>query len=285
MTTLTVRCLLVDLNTPLPRHWAGDAFRTAFFNALSMSFPAGEQLFIDSVRKGMAKLQPDKQVAMADEVQGFIGQEATHRHIHQRFNEHLNRQGLVNSWEQRILSRRPLLEGMDTRNWLAVTAATEHLTAIFSEHLLAHPQALLGAQPRLRDLWLWHCSEETEHRSTAFDLYVALGGNHHWRCRIFKVVTQTFIVDALRQTLRNLWHDNSWWRPGTWVDAARFLFGSHGLVRCTRAPWRHYLREDFHPQQGDGAVAERWLLQNVALAPPLHPSTRPSTYLSPRPAA
>ena len=43
---LTVRRLLVDLDTPLPQHWCGGAFRTAFFNALSMSFPAGEQLFI-----------------------------------------------------------------------------------------------------------------------------------------------------------------------------------------------------------------------------------------------
>ena len=269
MTALTVRRLLVDLDTPLPRHWAGDAFRTAFFNALSMSFPAGEQLFIDSVRKGLAELPVDQRETFADEVQGFIGQEATHRRIHQRFNEHLARQGLANTWEPRIVSRRPLVEGLDTRNWLAVTAATEHLTAIFSEHLLAHPQALHGAQPRLRDLWLWHCSEETEHRSTAFDLYVALGGNHEWRCRIFKVVTQNFIVDTLRQTLRNLWHDGSWWRPGTWVDGARFLFGRKGLIRRSRAPWRDYLRPDFHPQQGDGAKAERWLAEHVSLAPPV----------------
>ena len=54
MSTLTVRRLRVDLDTPLAAQWAGDAFRTAFFNALSMSFPAGEQLFIDSVRKGLA---------------------------------------------------------------------------------------------------------------------------------------------------------------------------------------------------------------------------------------
>ncbi|MFY7950309.1 MAG: metal-dependent hydrolase, partial [Gemmatimonas sp.] len=48
-----------------------------------------------------------------------------------------------------------------TRAWLAVTAATEHLTAILAEHLLTHPQQLEGAEPRLRDLWLWHSSEES----------------------------------------------------------------------------------------------------------------------------
>ena len=66
MTSLTIRRLLVDLHTPLPRHWCGgDAFRTAFFNALSMSFPAGEQLFIDSVKKGMAELPPEQQARFA----------------------------------------------------------------------------------------------------------------------------------------------------------------------------------------------------------------------------
>ena len=49
MTDLVIRKLLVDLNTPFPARWnGGDAFRSAFFNALSMSFPVGEQFFMDS---------------------------------------------------------------------------------------------------------------------------------------------------------------------------------------------------------------------------------------------
>ena len=57
MTDLVVRRLLIDLETPFPGRWnGGDAFRSAFFNALSMSFPAGEQYFIDAVRAGLKKL-------------------------------------------------------------------------------------------------------------------------------------------------------------------------------------------------------------------------------------
>ena len=267
---LTVRRLLVDLDTPLPRHWCGDAFRTAFFNALSMSFPAGEQLFIDSMRKSMTALSEVERAAFDAEVQGFIGQEATHRRIHQRFNEHLLRQGLVNTWEARILSRRPLLESLDVRNWLAVTAATEHLTAVFAEFVLAHPQALQGAEARLRDMWLWHSSEESEHRSTAFDLYVALGGDDKRRQLIFTASLRAFAIDLLRQTLSNLWHDGSWWRPGTWVQGARFLFGRDGFFTRSIGPWRRYQQPGFHPSQGDGAPAERWLAANAALAPPVH---------------
>ena len=51
MSTLTVRKLEVDLSKPFGRHWAGgDAYRTQLFNALSMTFPLGEQSFIDSIR-------------------------------------------------------------------------------------------------------------------------------------------------------------------------------------------------------------------------------------------
>lgn len=90
MSHFTVRRILIDLETPLPRRWCcDDAFLTAFFNALSMSFPAGEQFFIDSVRAGFNKLPLDQQAAMKDGVDGFIGQEATHRRIHALFNRHL----------------------------------------------------------------------------------------------------------------------------------------------------------------------------------------------------
>ena len=265
MTALVVRRLLVDLQTPIGRHWnGGDAFRTAFFNALSMSFPAGEQVFIDAMRIGLAALPAAQRERFAGEVQAFIGQEATHRRVHELFNRHLAQQGLVNRWEASILRRRRRLEGIDPRNWLAVTAATEHFTAIFAEHLLTHPQALDGA-----DLWLWHSAEESEHRSTAFDLYLALGGNLAWRKRIFRVVSWHFVGDALRQTAANLWHDGSWWRPSTWASGWRLLFGRQGLVRLGLAPWRRYLRSDFHPAQGDGTAAARWLAEHAALAPPV----------------
>ncbi len=269
MSTFTVRRLLVDLDTPLQRHWCGDAFRTAFFNALSMSFPVGEQAFIDSMKKGLAALPEAERARFADEVQGFIGQEATHRQVHARFNAHLARQGLVNRWESRIQARRPQLEQLDVRNWLAVTAATEHLTAMFAEWLLAHPQALAGAEPRLATLWQWHSAEETEHRSTAFDLYSALGGAQPWRVGIFKVVLRLFLLDLARQTLHNLWHDGSWWRPSTWAQASRFLFGRGGFITVSRPAWRQYLREDFHPAQASDALSRGWLQAHAALVPPV----------------
>lgn len=265
MTELVVRRLLIDLETPLARHWnGGDAFRTALFNALSMSFPVGEQFFIDSVKAGLQALPAEQRERFEAEVKGFIGQEATHRRIHGLFNAHLEQQGLVNHWAPRARRRMEAMAGADLRIHLGVTAATEHFTAILAEYLLGHEAPLAGAEERLTTLWRWHASEEAEHRSTAFDLYRALGGNEEWRLKLFSAVTITFATDLLRQTLHNLWRDGTWWRPSTWVSAARTLFGRNGLLRQMAGPWRRYKRADFHPAQQDDRLAHEWLAAHSA---------------------
>jgi uncharacterized protein len=155
VTALVVRRLLIDLETPFARHWCGgDAFRSALFNALSMSFPIGEQFFIDAVKNGFKALPPQQQEKFRAEVQGFIGQEATHRRIHSLFNAHLQRQGLVNEWEARAAARLALLDGADPRHALGITAANEHFTAILAEWMLGTSELFAGSEPRLRTMWL-----------------------------------------------------------------------------------------------------------------------------------
>ena len=265
MTDLVVRRLLIDLNTPFAKRWnGGDAFRSAFFNALSMTFPVGEQFFIDSVRQGFKQLPADKQALLASEVKGFIGQEATHRRIHELFNKHLSDQGLTNTFADRASKRIASQAHFNIRLHLAATAATEHFTAIFADWMLRHPEALEGAEPRLQTLWLWHSAEESEHRNTAFDLYKDLGGDHSRRLKVFRYVTVIFLTDVLRQTIRNLWHDGSLFQWRTWQSAARFLFAKDGLLRGNLPAWKDYLREDFHPSQHDAASSQNWLRENTA---------------------
>jgi predicted metal-dependent hydrolase len=272
MADLVVRRLLIDLDTPPERHWCGgDAFRTAWFNALSMSFPVGEQFFIDAVRAGVQKLPDDERTRFEPAIRGFIGQEATHRRIHARFNAHLAAQGLVNHWEARALRRIRQLEGADERAAVGATAATEHLTAIMAEHLLSDDGPLHGAPERWATLWSWHASEETEHRATAFDLYRALGGNEKWRLRLFHLVTWHFVTDALRQTVHNLWRDGSLWRWRTWACGWRFLCGRHGVLRALAGPWARYRRADFHPSQQDAARADAWLRAHAQAWQPVNP--------------
>jgi predicted metal-dependent hydrolase len=262
MSDLVVRRLLIDLEKPFERHWCGgDAFRSALFNALSMSFPVGEQFFIDSVRAGFKLLRPEQQEKFRSEVQAFVGQEATHRRLHGLFNAHLEQQGLVNDWAPRAAQRMKLLEGQDPRHMVAITAANEHFTAILADWMLRNADLLASTDQRLSTLWLWHSAEESEHKSTAFDVYQATGGSYEWRLKWFRRVTLIFLTDTLRQTVLNLRHDGTLWQWSTWKSAASYLFGKRGLVRQTYQPWRDYKRRDFHPSQHDSTPSARWLAE------------------------
>lgn len=274
---LTVRRLRVDLSKGFSRHWnGGDAFRTAFFNALSMSFPVGEQFFIDAVRAGSRHL-PDTpaNAPLLDAMRGFIGQEATHRHLHGLYNAHLTEQGLVNHWGRRAAQRvdqirreLPTLNGPAHLHELAITVACEHITAILGDLTLEGCDQpgdwLMGAEEPLRTLWQWHAAEESEHKSVAFELFNRLGGSHALRLRWFRQTALELTVDLLRQTLHNLWRDGSLHRPSTWWSAVRFVFGRRGLVWRFSKPFVAYLRQDFHPDQlGQPALAAGWLRQHA----------------------
>jgi predicted metal-dependent hydrolase len=264
MNALTIRHLLIDMKPPLARHWiGGEVFLSAFFDALSMSFPVGEQFFIDALREGLTQLPPDEKAAWSREIQGFVGQEATHRRLHELYNQHLAALGYENRWAPRVVKRLKPLDGFhDKRHKVAITAATEHLTAIFAAWLLQHPPVLATAPERMRQLWLWHASEELEHRCTAFDLYRALDGNEKWRKRWMRLVSMHFALDVLRQTLHHLWHDDQLFKAATWRGARHWLFGRQGLLRWGASHWRAYFHADFHPSQFDDGLAHQWLGQH-----------------------
>ena len=276
--TLTIRKLDLDLSDGFARHWhSGDAFLSQFYNALSMSFPVGEQLFIDAVRDGLTLLDamPDtaENTRLRHDAAQFIGQEATHRHIHGQYNAQLEKQGLVNRWQhwatRRIdYGRKRHIKAL---HLLAITAGYEHCTAVFADGTLRYGSWFDTAEPRMTTLWRWHAAEETEHCALVFDLYQATGGNYAWRRRWYAYVLVLFTLDALRQTALNLWHDGTLFKPSTWWSATKFFWGHNGMVwRCT-GPLLTYFKRDFHPhhearcvpEQQSQALAQRWLKDNA----------------------
>ncbi|MFN2361367.1 MAG: metal-dependent hydrolase [Marinobacter sp.] len=85
------RHLRFDHAEELRTLWHGnDAFRTTFFNALSLQFPDGEQQFINAVRLYRDQVDDPK---LKEEIRGFIGQEALHSREHKHHNEALKARG------------------------------------------------------------------------------------------------------------------------------------------------------------------------------------------------
>ena len=264
---LTVRKLEVDIESGFGRHWhSGDAFLSQYYNALSMSFPVGEQSFIDAVRE-CAKRLPDTEAyaPLRTTVAQFIGQEATHRRVHARYNGHLEQQGLVNHWQHWATKRLAFAKKQNVKpiHLLAVTAAFEHCTAVFADVTLRYDSLFANAEPHMQTLWRWHAAEETEHKAVAFDVYQAIGGNYAWRIRWYIYVLVLFSFDTIRQTTLNLWHDGSLFKPSTWWSAAKFVFGKNGFVWTCSKPLLAYFKRDFHPNHdpfGDNQqLAANWL--------------------------
>ena len=177
-----------ELAGALARDWYDEhPFKTAWFNAMSITFPLGEKFFIDSVRAFADEISDPKLQA---EIRGFCGQEGYHRREHDHFNRTLcELRGYDHRYlEGRIASKIALArKTLSPLEQLAATAALEHITAILAEDSLAPDFPDAGKMdPAMRRFWNWHAAEEMEHKAVAFDVFRAVGGTEQLRRRAMR---------------------------------------------------------------------------------------------------
>ena len=145
--------------------FGGHAFKTAWFNAMSITFPLGEKFFIDSVRHYSDRIDDPK---LQEDIRGFCGQEGFHRREHDLYNRTLcDLRGYDLQYLEGRLAKNIALSNKyySPLQQLAMTAALEHITAIMAESSLSDgsPMNEVG-DAAMRDLWDWHAAEEMEHR-------------------------------------------------------------------------------------------------------------------------
>jgi predicted metal-dependent hydrolase len=250
-----------DIAHALAQDWFdGHAFKTAWFNAMSITFPLGEKFFIDSVRYYADQIKDPK---LQDDIRGFCGQEGFHRREHQRYNETLCRQRGYNlqlmegRLENNIKRAYKLLSPMER---LAATAAFEHITAIMAESALSEDDPMINTvDSAMQSLWRWHAAEEMEHKSVAFDVYRAVGGTEKMRKRGMRQATIFLMVDVLAGLLHMLRKDKKLWNARLWYEGWRFLFFKGGILRRVWPAYREYYRDGFHPWDRDTrALLQYW---------------------------
>jgi len=245
----------------LPRHYvSGDPVMSAVVAVLSAMFPEGEDFFVRSVRSYRDETTDPE---LRQQVAGFIGQESMHGREHRAFNERLAALGYPTraidravAWGFKLSERLP---GKARR--LAVTAALEHYTATLAEVLLTEPRAQRVLDiDEVRNLFLWHALEESEHKAVAFDVYSAVSGSHRIRTWVMNATTVGFFAAVIAATTASLAVD-----PATWRHPSRVLQGLGDLRQSpwvTLDVWRHlrdYNRRDFHPDDYDATeLVERW---------------------------
>ena len=77
--SITPRDRRFGRGAPMRRWWhSGDPYLTAFYNALSVTFPKGEAFFVDSVRRFREGANP----RLAGEIAAFTKQEVMHTWCH-----------------------------------------------------------------------------------------------------------------------------------------------------------------------------------------------------------
>lgn len=245
----------------VPRHFAadGDLLLSHLASALSSVFPDGEDFFVRSVRHYRDRITDP---VLKQQVAGFIGQEAVHGREHRALNDRLAQLGYptktFEGMTRRMLGFRERVAPPIAN--LAATAALEHFTATFAELLLTSSETReLFGHDEVRNLFLWHALEESEHKAVAFDVYTAMGGSERMRTWTMTALTWGFIFGIATQVLVSLARDAATYRPGRLRASWRRFRRSPIMQAHLWRRLRDYNRADFHPDDHDThELVERW---------------------------
>ncbi|HTT87072.1 MAG TPA: metal-dependent hydrolase [Acidimicrobiales bacterium] len=257
----TRRLSLAESFAEVPRHFAADddlimCHLTAVLSAL---FPDGEDYFVRSVRHFRSEVTD---TALKRQVAGFIGQESVHGREHRAFNDRLAELGYPTKGIEGLVRRGlTLRERLVTPHAnLALTAGLEHFTATLAELVLTEERSRASfGHPAVRELFLWHALEESEHKAVAFDVYRATGGSERTRVFTMKILRFGFVFVVAVAVVVSLLGDPETYRRGrlrhSWRTFRRSPLMSLELWRQLR----DYERRDFHPDDRDttGPIA-RW---------------------------
>jgi predicted metal-dependent hydrolase len=236
------------------RWWnGGNAYATAFYNSLSLTFPKGEAFFIESVRHFRGAVPASQQA----QIDAFIKQEAAHSREHSHLNDQVEQAGYdVAAMHADLDSRLALLKDKAPIFGLVTTVALEHFTAIIAHACLQDESHFKGASADAARLWKWHAIEEIEHKGVAFDTFLAATKNlstyKRWKFRslVMLNISYTFLRGRVR-AMRQFLQQDGIAGPGSWLRIFRYLVIYPGLLRQIFPSWLSFFRPKFHPWQHD----------------------------------
>jgi uncharacterized protein len=251
---LTITARDIHFEDFVERWWhGGDPVSTAFFNALSASFPLGERYFIDSVKR----FREVCDLRLQQQIDTFVRQESVHSREHLAFNNLAEESGYDLDRIDAFLKRRlSWARSRGQREQLASTVALEHFTAILAHALLSDGRHLAGVAEPIQRLWRWHAIEEIEHKAVAYDTFLAatrgFSGLRRWfvRCSVMSVTTILFLHEILFGVGDFLRQDGIA-NPRTWLRFAHYVLVRPGVLRRVFGSYFAFYRPGFHPWRVD----------------------------------
>lgn len=247
---------------------------------LNAILPVAERWFVATFSEALPLV---KDPQLAEDMRGFIGQEAVHAETHDRMlKEWMGANGVdpqpilaqVEHLFEKTLgpsnSRKPnrRMNQLSERLWLI--AAIEHYTALLGDFALNNAWDDFDANPTIVDLFRWHGSEEVEHRCVAHDVAVYFNDSYLARFRAM-VVAATAMFTYFERGTWYLCRKDPALAGITWRQMQRLrrqdsalrllpnyrqLYGSNTL---------QYFRPGFYPDQlGSTAQAVAYLASSPA---------------------
>ena len=247
--TVVLREADFDFNEDIPRYWQGEVFATRMFDAMQLTFPDGERMFIQSVRNYADKVTDPE---LKEQVKQFIYQEGQHGKAHSDFADFMVKQGVpVEGSIKRIRKGLKLFQKYAPKKFqLAATVAAEHLTASLGEYIMGREDNLLqNAHPTMRAFYMWHGIEEVEHKAVAWDVYHEAAGGGYFTRALAMLILYPFALVPLTGGVLLIMHFDGELNLKEVKKGMSAMFGRKGLFSNTFVPVLRYFDPGFHPWQ------------------------------------
>lgn len=213
-------------------------------NAGSVLLPYMEPFIIDSIRQATQHITDPN---LLKEAKAWIGQESQHFMQHRRFNDVLIAKGYpqLREREKQLEREYDALRKRPFKFQLAYTAGFETMALFVAHQTINQREYFFGnADPTISSLWLWHVSEEVEHKNVAFDAYQHLYGDY-WYRMYGLIAAFTHMIGMLRPSYITMLKADGLW--GTWktrwaIKKIAFRFFVYLLPRLLMKdamPWHH----------------------------------------------
>ena len=266
--------------TDSPLHWIpGHPVASHMVSLLNIVLPVGERWFVRTYNEALPLVKDPR---LAEDMRGFIGQEAIHADTHEHMlHELMEAHGLdlepilaqVNYLFERVLApsessdpKRRFNQLCD-RLWLI--AAIEHYTAVLGDFALNCSWSDFGADPTVVDLLRWHGAEEVEHRMVAHDVATYFQDSYFARTRAMAIAAPALFT-FFERGVRYLCHADPDVQLSFWeLQRMRLRDSRLGLLPKYRKTYftntLSYFRPGFSPAElGSTAQAVAYLASSPA---------------------
>ena len=251
-------------------HWLGnDPVGTAIMNTLSLTFPDGERMFMDSVRAYRDQLSGK----LLQDVKDFIHQEAIHSREHHLMNQLIDRDKYpVEAIEAFVRERIDFARSGGPMRMLIGTICLEHFTAMMADMMVEHQDVFDNTDPDIEAMWRWHAMEETEHKAVAYDVFLEVtqgwSGLQRYlrRCISMLIISQNFTSNIATYSAMLL-EAEGWSAKDAKKAVKKYLWKEPSLFGRGWKVWLSWFKPGFHPWDHDNrALMTEWKAEFDAVA-------------------